>query len=278
MKKTKYKSRHNKKRNTAFLYEVLIQEITKSVMGKDPSRRETALGICKKYFGKSSPLYQEREIYKSLLESAGLQEEKLGKVLAEAKGEYGNLDTKEIFNTQTQLINEINKSLDPDVLKYFVPNYKNLATIAQILNRELPVKERVLLEESFIKQHSAETKEESALEPTDALVYRTFVESYNEKYEDNLLAEQKEMITRHALSFSDNGLSLRIFLNEEIGRLKKHIKESKEDTVFKEDEQMSSKLDSVYGILENFKNNETITEDDIIRILEIQQLVAEVRL
>jgi len=276
MRKKKYKSKHNKKRNTAFLYEVLVQEITRSVVEKDKERKEKALRVCREFFGKSSPLYKERDIYNALLESRGLEKGFIEKVLVEAKSEYEQLDLQEVFNTQTKLINKVNKVLSSDILNYFVPNYKNLATIAQLLNKELPVKERVLLEDKFIGEFSVATEKEQTLEPTDNLVYKTFVKHYNSKYEKSLLEEQKEIITRHAISFSDNGLSLKIFLNEEIGRLKIFLKESRELDVFVEDAQMQTKLDDVYAILDSFKDKPTIDDNDIIRLMEVQRLAKEI--
>jgi|ETNvirenome_6_85_1030632.scaffolds.fasta_scaffold00075_15 hypothetical protein len=275
MKRGKYKSRHNKKRNTAFLYEVLVQEITRSVIGKDDERKEKALNICKEFFGKNSPLFRERALYGALLEAKGLDKNFIEKILVEAKEEYEGLDSTEIFNAQTKVINRVNKELSSDVLNYFVQNYKNLATISQILHKELPVKERVLLEDKFINEFSVDEETKEELEPTDNLMYKTFVKNYNEKYEGILTEEQKEVITRHAVSFSDNGVSLKIFLNEEIGRLKNILNGSRDMDIFEEDEVMKTKLDEVFEILDSYKENPHIEEGDIVRLLEVQTLARE---
>ncbi len=44
--------KHNKKRNTAFLYECLIKEITKAVVRKDSARKESIINIVKEHFQK----------------------------------------------------------------------------------------------------------------------------------------------------------------------------------------------------------------------------------
>jgi hypothetical protein len=246
------------------------------VIGKDEERKKKALGICRGFFNKHSLLYREREVYKSLLAAEGLERHFVEKIVEESKKEYGCLDKKEIFNVQTKLINEINTRLNPEVLNYFVPHYKNLATIAQILNKELPVKERILLEDKFVGDVTATDPIKDSMEPTDNLVYKTFVENYNKKYESTLLEEQKEIITRHAIAFSDNGVSLKIFLNEEIGRLKSILDTSKEMDFFQEDADMKVKLQEVYAILDSYKEKENILEDDIIRLLEVQSLAREI--
>jgi hypothetical protein len=41
------KIKHNKKRNTIFLYEALVRELTKATVERDQDRRETILDIVK---------------------------------------------------------------------------------------------------------------------------------------------------------------------------------------------------------------------------------------
>jgi len=271
------KSRHNKKRNTAFLFEVLIQDITKSVVDGDYKRKEVALNICKECFSKNSVLGKERELYNSLLEIKDIEFELLGKLLHEVKKEHAKLDRNEIFNAQTKMINRVNKELSGGVFNSFVSNYKNLATISQILSQDLPVKKRVVLENLFVKNKSLEHGEEdNGMEPTDNLVYKTFVESYNKQYGERLLAEQKEVVTRFATSFSDNGVSLKVYLNEEFGRLKEALKNSMEEGMMKGDSDMSSKTQEVLNILESYEKSIKFDEDIIVQILEIQDLVREI--
>jgi hypothetical protein len=44
------KIKHNKKRNTIFLYEALVRELTKATVEKNPRRRKTILNIVKEHF------------------------------------------------------------------------------------------------------------------------------------------------------------------------------------------------------------------------------------
>ena len=44
----------------------------------------------------------------------------------------------------------INKNLTSEVFSNFVPNYKNLATIAQVFGTDVNTKERVLLERKLL--------------------------------------------------------------------------------------------------------------------------------
>ena len=61
--------RHIKKRNTAFLYETLVKELTKSVVKKQHQRKERVIQIIKENFNKNTPLHRELQLYKSILEN-----------------------------------------------------------------------------------------------------------------------------------------------------------------------------------------------------------------
>ena len=54
--------RHNKKRNTAFLYETLVKELTKSVVKKQHQRKERVIQIIKENFNKNTPLHRELQL------------------------------------------------------------------------------------------------------------------------------------------------------------------------------------------------------------------------
>ena len=51
--------RHNKKRNTAFLYESLITELTKAIVRGQEEKKQKVLETIKKYFNADSPLKKE---------------------------------------------------------------------------------------------------------------------------------------------------------------------------------------------------------------------------
>ena len=46
------KLKHNKKRNTAFLFESLTKELTKAIVAKDEKRKALVLSIIKEHFNR----------------------------------------------------------------------------------------------------------------------------------------------------------------------------------------------------------------------------------
>ena len=69
--------RHNKKRNTAFLFETLIKEMAKSVMAKDAKRQTQAAQLIKNHFSKGTALYSELQLYRAISETKDVTEESL---------------------------------------------------------------------------------------------------------------------------------------------------------------------------------------------------------
>ena len=61
--------KHNKKRNTAFLYESLVKELTKAIVRQQEERKGKIIKIIKENFAKGSLLEQDLNLYKSILEN-----------------------------------------------------------------------------------------------------------------------------------------------------------------------------------------------------------------
>jgi len=269
------KTRHNKKRNTAFLYEALVRELTKSIVSKDGERKKAVISIMKEHFATGTILRKELDLFKDLYENTSMHPYTCEKLIQEVKKTHSGLDKEQIFKEQTSLIDKINKILSRDVYTNFVPNYKNLATIAQILNPDVSAKSRVLLESNLVKILSSDPNfTNKEMVPIDNLVYSTFVKKFNDQYGDNLLEEQKELLSRYIASFHDNAIELSIFLNEEISSLIKSLKKAKASALESKDVSLQANISKVLGILNESAKSE-ITIDTISQVLKIQSLVKE---
>ena len=114
-----------------------------------------------------------------------------------------------------------------------------------------------------------QTIKEDKLKTVDALTYKTFVSKFNDTYKESLLKEQRELLTNFITSFSDNGLGLKIFMNEELGRLKEQCDQLSES-------QWSDKIQMVKEKLENYKKK-PLTEEVVKDVFHIQQLLSEIK-
>ena len=269
------KMKHNKKRNTAFLFETLVGELTKAVVSKNEPKRRRTLDIIRKHFVKGSALYEDLQLYKALNETSGLTPIVAEKMLFEVKAQRKYILDADVFEQQTDLIKDMNVEYTKNVFSNFVPNYKSLATISQIFSADIPVKERVLLESGLIDDMTAskqEAKEE--MQPIDNLVYKTFVSKFNEKYTDSLNESQRNLLTRYISSFSDGGLELKMYVNEEVERLRSVLKESMHSNEIGKDQHMLESAKSVMKKMDNFSKR-PIDEKMLKDILKIQELARE---
>jgi hypothetical protein len=171
----------------------------------------------------------------------------------------------------------MNSELSKEVYNTFVPSYKNLASVYQIFNGVMPPTQRVLLEETVLGTIAGAQRSHNGKEKVqvDNLVIKNFINKFNRKYSKSLSENQSRLLQNYILSFSDNGVGLKVFLNEEIGRLREALRSGLKNESVREDGEMVSKAGKILDILESFKHNK-ITRDSLSQILKIQDLAREI--
>lgn len=267
------RNKHNKKRNVAFIYEALTLTITESIINKDDEKKSKAMKIIKEFFH-DTEVSKEHEVYRSILGCKGVEKTIAEKIILESKKQHDSLDKNKLFSEQTALIKMINRNLDNEVFSTFVPSYKSLATISQMFNVDVSIRDRVLLENMVIEDMvSEEKREEKKLEQIDEIVMNKFLEKFNTKYSEVLSENQRTLLMKYISSFSDNGLELKTYLNEEIGNIKSRIKGMLTNNELC-DAQMSKSVDRVLEILDSH-SNKPIDEEMLKDVLKFQDLVKE---
>ena len=269
------KVKHNKKRNTAFVFEALVREATVAIIKENHETKDKALAIIKKHFTPGSALYKDLQNYRSLYEKQNLDKETAEKILKEAKLAGRLLDPHGLFVSQTDLIDDVNKELSPQVFGNFVPNYKSLASIAQMFSQKMSPKNSVILENQIVKNMTLPQDKQESLQPIDNLVMTSFVSKFNEKYNGTLLENQKNLLNYYITSFTDNNLSLKVYLNSEIGRLKETLSNALETSVIKEDNELKEKTTQVIEKLQQLHSC-NVEEKVVFTVLKTQQLVEEI--
>jgi len=269
------KMKHNKKRNSAFIFEVLIRELTKAIMDKDSPKKKMILSLIKENFKGNSALARDLELYKSILDTSGLDRPTAEKLIFECRMQRCTIDERQLFKEQSALIKKINQEISKDAFTIFIPNYRNVATVYQIFNSGTKTKQRVLLESQILNQMViVEHKDKPLMQHINNLTLKTFIKGFNEKYNDNLMLEQKTLLNKYISSFSDDGAEMRVYLNEEISRLKKVVHKSLQLKEIQEDGSMVEKTQKVLEIL-NTTSKRQVNTEFIQEILKIQGLVKE---
>jgi hypothetical protein len=99
--------KHNKKRNTAFVYEALVRELTESVVRNNKHKQNKIVSIIKEHFGKSSTLKKELDLYQSIYETRYIDKNLAEKIVVQVKQEHDSLDKKKLFQEQSALITKL---------------------------------------------------------------------------------------------------------------------------------------------------------------------------
>jgi len=268
--------KHNKKRNTAFLYECLIKELTKAIVRKENDKKAKIINIIKENFKKGSALKAELDVYKSITESQNLQKDFAHRFLIETKKDFQNIDRKKVFNEQTQLIKQINETLSNKAFANFIASYKDLASIGQYFqDNNLKAKNRLIIESRVIKLLTTEKKPTPEMKHVDNLTYKTFTKKFNETYSRSLRPEQRDLLTNYIVSFSDNGLGLKSFLNQEISRLKEGLANAMNSKKTLKNEAILAKTEQVLSKLDGYKT-QRIDENMVKEVFYIQDLLEEI--
>ena len=266
--------KHNKKRNTAFIYEAIIRELARAIHEGDTKKKSKLIKLIREGFKGGTLLSRDLDLYKSILETKKVDKYTAEKIIFQSKMQKQAIDHRKLFEEQSILIESINKHVSPEVFSNFVPNYKDLATVFQIFHPKTKTKSRVLLENQMLdRMIGKDTENKRDIKPVDNLVYKTFVKKFNEKY-SSLIPEQKELLAKFIESFSDNGIELKVYLNEEIPRLLKAVYESRQMEEIKIDSDMLDKTNKVIEILKE-SDKKKVNKDLVYDILKIQNLVKE---
>ena len=275
------RNKHNKKRNTAFLYEALLKEVTKAIISGDRKVKKTAISILKESFAPKTVLSEELELYKTLLETKEMNNLTAEKIVFQVRQARNSINESDIVEAQNRLISRVNKELSSGVYSNFVPNYKNIATVSQLFSTDegnANIKSGVLLEQKIVASmmEGTGTPEAPKMKPIDNLVFKSFVSKYNKEYSSGILNEQKELLNRYILSFSDNGVDVNIYLNEELGRLHGVLTDALVSAEIKTDVTMVESTKRVISMIDGFRKT-PVDKDLIEDVLKIQNLVSEIQ-
>lgn len=258
------------------MYEVLLLELTKSVVNKDKEREKKIVKILKDNF--NGILKRELDIYKEVYEDTQeLSSEEMKDLIREASQMHfkfiNKISEEELESKKSALIKEVNYNLGQDIYQTFLPNYKELATIHQIFYND-NAKSKMFLQKQLVESREVAKQgfSDEPMDNVDLLEYKFFSEAFNEEYGEDLLDEQKEILHKYVMSIDNKNVEFKVYLNNVAGNIKNKLQESKETL---KDETTKSNLDQVIKMVEDFKVSSD--EEAMLEIiLKCQSLVHEI--
>jgi hypothetical protein len=266
------KLKHNKKRNTAFIFEALTREMTRAVVAKDRKTVVHIKRIMREHFRPGSVLYEELDCYDAMT-AKGLDRPTAEKLLFHAKKKHADLDDGEIFEEQSAVIKSVNSTLGKSFFTTFIPNYKEYATLSSIFGNRAPLKTKVILENQILEKLTMPLISEQTSDELDTLVTSEFCNLFNKKYE-KLEESQRILLEKYIFSFGPSEADFRLYMGRELQRLHEEVKNSENLDELKEDVEMLRNTQTLLSEIEKFDVS-NISEEDVLKILKIQKLVQE---
>ena len=234
------KIKHSKFKNTGFIFELLVRQITSEIMSANKS---TAERILKEHFNSKKELSKELKLYQYLINEKYNSESKAEQFINTILEARKRLDEKKLTKEKYNLIKEIKETYNLDeFIKSSISNYKTLASIYKIFETVITdeqydptdiVSSRFTIAENIINS-SIQNKdikikdavlEEYRKQDGDlrAVSYKLLVESFNKKY-NNLTTEQKGLLKEYINNINNTG-KLSEYVSNEVTKLIEGLKE-----------------------------------------------------
>ena len=234
------KIKHSKFKNTGFIFELLIRQITSEIMS---SNKSVAEKILKEHFNSKKELSKELKLYQYLINEKYNSEAKAEKFIDTVCEARKRLDEKKLTKEKYNLIKEIKETYELDeFIKSPISNYKTLASIykifevvttnesyepTDIVSSRFTIAENII--NSSIQNKEAKIKdavlEEYRKQDDDlrAVSYKILVESFNSKYK-NLTEDQKGLLREYINNINNTG-KLSEYVSNEASKLMTNLKE-----------------------------------------------------
>ena len=239
---------HNKKRNTALLYEFLVRTISSALVEGDKRKSSTALRIIRKHYRPGTHLYKEFRLFNALVKTTISSDSIVTSILSEARAAANGTDVDALAREKSLLIRNINHMLkDDNFYDQPIAEYRLYATIQTLLNEwrkpagtaditSLANYENQLREWLLVEKKKEDHVLIDETPGTTRLVMKMMMKKMNEKYSVTLNNEQREIIKAYAFSSTDESQSsikkrlkeTRINLLESIDR---YVEQKKDDTL-----------------------------------------------
>jgi hypothetical protein len=283
------KIKHSKFKNTGFIFELLVRQITSEIMSANKSIAEK---ILKEHFNSKKELSKELKLYQYLINEKYNSESKAEQFINTILEARKKIDEKKLTKEKYILIKEIKETYNLDeFIKSPISNYKTLASIYKIF-------ETVTSEESFdptdivssrftiaeniinssIQNKDAKVKdavlEEYRKQDDDlrAVSYKLLVESFNSKYK-NLTEDQKGLLREYINNINNTG-KLNQYVNEEVTKLVDSLKEVGSKI---SDKVTKIKLAETISNVRKIKSVKKIKEQHLSAMMMTYELLSELK-
>ncbi len=283
------KIKHSKFKNTGFIFELLVRQITSEIMS---SNKSVAEKILKEHFNSKKELSKELKLYQYLINEKYNSESKAEQFINTILEARKKIDEKKLTKEKYNLIKEIKETYNLDeFIKSPISNYKTLASIykifetvtvdeqfdpTDIVSSRFTIAENII--NTSIQNKDAKIKdavlEEYRKQDEDlrAVSYKLLVESFNNKYK-NLSTEQKTLLREYINNINNTG-KLNEFVNKEVSTLIESLKEVNTQIT---DKVTKIKLTETIANVKKIKSVKKIKEEHLSAMMMTYELLGELK-
>lgn len=283
------KIKHSKFRNTGFLFELLLRQITSEIIASNKSKAEK---ILQEFFNSKRELSKELKLYQYLINEKYNSEAKAEKFIDTVCEARKKLDEGKLLKEKYNLIKVIRENYNIDELvKSSVSNYKVLASIYKIFESVIGtesydptdiVSSRFTIAEGIVNKpivNKSGKINDKVLEhfskqdeTVRSLTYKLLIESFNKKYKD-LSTEQKRLL-REYINGMTNASTFNTYISEEVNSLSKNLKTIGDKI---SDKVTKIKLNETIGQLKKIKSAKRVKEEHLSALMMTYELVKEIK-
>jgi len=279
------KLRHSKYKNTGFLFEIMVRQITSDIIGgKKKSISERLLA---KYFNKSTELGKENSLYQILIKERTTDERKADRILDTVIDARRKLSESKLREEKFELVKEIKEYYNvDDFFRSECPNYKVLASVWKVfenaVSSELYNPSVVSEAKDTIIESVLTTASTKNIDPfidyfkgqdqrTRKLSYKILIENFNKKY-SGLSTEQRMLLKEYILNVSNTNS-----LRETTNRFADSAINKLTSFLYNIDDSVTRiKLKETIKQLDNVKSGKLVKESQLSALMLTYELISEI--
>jgi hypothetical protein len=283
------KIKHSKFKNTGFIFELLVRQVTSEILA---SNKSVAEKILKEFFNSKKELSKELKLYQYLINEKYNSEAKAEKFIDTICEARKRLDEKKLTKEKYNLVKQIKETYNiDDFIKSPISNYKTLASIykvfevvttdeqyepTDIVSSRFTIAENII--NTSIQNKDAKIKdavlEEYRKQDEDlrVITYKLLVENFNKKYK-NLTEEQKVLLREYINNINNTG-KLNLYVSEQVSKVITSLKEVSTKVT---DKVTKIKLEETITNIKKIKSIKVIKEEHLSALMMSYELLKEIK-
>ena len=278
------KIKHNKIKNTEFLFECLSRQVTSDIL--NDVKDSPALKIIKEHFKKGSVLNQELELYKALSSKSITEANKIDYLVDSVGKLRKKISNRELRNAKYNIVKAIKEHYDVNqIFKTRIKDYKTVASIYKFFE-SLSIDVQPL-EETNIRFNMIENltilptqgKKKSKFENFSKqdsdirlLAYKMLVDKFNSKY--SKLTESQRNLLKQYINNISNTNSFKEYIISEVSEIQKELKSYLPKI---DDNVVKIKLKEAIKISDNYRKGQVVKDSQVVGMMRFYKLIDEIR-